>query len=112
MNKRLISVLMIAVMSIMLSACGGEASGALVGSWKGTGEQDGKQYSYLIEINSDNSYEKTVKENGNTISTESGIVEVNGNKVVLKKDGEDLETTSYDYSDGKLSNHGNVYTKE
>ena len=110
--KRAIVILLVLVMVLSLAACAGSktTSGDFIGVWSGSYEWEGDNYNKSIEFERDGTYSSVLYKNNSLVKTEKGTYTIDGSKVVLKDNSGG--STTYKYSDGKLTNNGHSFAKE
>lgn len=110
-NKIIALVLAAMMCCVLLSACGISESDA-VGTWSGTYVYDGNNFAVAFILSADGEYSKATVKNGEVSSTETGVWEIDGGKVVLHKDGNFGVSTEYKFKGGALVNNDHEFYKD
>lgn len=111
-RRRWLAVAMAFVLCLGLCACAGKLTQEdVVGTWSGSYEFEGNHFFCTFDLHEDGTYQKGTTKNGFTSSAESGTYEVDGNEVILHKDGNTGLATRYKYRSDKLVNNGHKFTK-
>lgn len=94
----------------ILVGCGATKEN-VVGIWNCSYVHEGNDFEQTLKINSDGSFEKTVKKNGSTTKTVSGKWTIENGELVIKESGEDA-TTTYKLNGDTLSNGDSIRMKK
>ena len=109
MMKRLFLIAVACALCFCLCACGISKDKA-VGSWSGTYEYNGNQFSVDFVLEANGQYFKETYKNGSLDSMEDGTWEVREGKVILHEYG-DIAYTKYTYRGSALSNNNHKFYK-
>jgi|GEM_PF-1217622 len=93
-----------------LTSCAAPTTDEVAGIYKGSYDYNGNSFTVTIVITENNTYTKHVSKNGNTPTAEIGSYEIDGNKILCKKYGED-SVTVYKYSKNTLTNNKHKFKK-